>query len=98
MILISPDDLKKLRRHHYATIGLFVALWIFALGVVGAVELLDLSEGMQYTLFGTLFVAVIIQCLLQFAKRCPNCGSNLGCQLRLGIPKNCHKCGVDLRA
>ena len=97
MIIIAPDDLQQLRRHHNATIGLFVALWIFGLGVVGAIALLDLSEGTQNTLFGTLFGAVIILCLLQFAKRCPNCRSNLGLQLRLGIPKNCHKCGMGLR-
>ena len=97
MIMIYPDDLQKLRRHHNATIGLFVAFWIFALGVVGAIELLDLSEGTQDNLFGTLFGAVIIFCLLQFAKRCPNCRSNLGWQISLGIPKNCHKCGVALR-
>ena len=97
MIMISPDDLRKLRRHHYATIGLFVAFWIFALGVVGAIELLDLSEGTQNKLFATLFGAVIILCLLQFAKRCPNCRSNLAWQVRLGVPKYCRKCGVILR-
>lgn len=34
--------------------------------------------------------------ILQFAKRSPCCGANLGWQVRLGIPKNCKKCGVQL--
>ena len=97
MILISPDDLQKLRRHHTATIGLFAVFWVFALGVAAAVALLDLSEGTQYSLFGTLSGGVLILFLLQFAKRCPNCRSNLGWQLRLGVPKYCHKCGMALR-
>ena len=94
--MLWPDELQKLRRHHNATIGLFVAFWLFALGVVGAIVLLDLSEETEDNLIGTLFGAVIVLVLLQFAKRCPNCRANLGWQVRLGIPKNCHRCGVAL--
>ena len=95
--MLSQDQLRKLRRHHKATIGLFVAFWIFALGVVAAIELLDLSETTRNCLMGTLFGAVIVSGLLQFAMRCPNCGANLGWQVRLGIPKNCRKCGIALK-
>lgn len=95
--MLSEDELEKLRRHHQATIGLFVAFWICVLGAIAAIELLDLSEQMQANLIGTLFGAVVVLVLLQFAKRCPRCGANLGCQVRLGIPKNCHRCGVALR-
>jgi hypothetical protein len=95
--LLSPDEFQKLRRHHNATIGLFVAFWLFVPVVVGAIELLDLSEGTQDNLIGTLFGAAIVCSLLQFAKRCPKCQASLGWQIRLGIPKICHKCGVALR-
>ena len=96
--MLSPEELRKLRRHHNSTIGLFVAFWIYAAGMVLAIEFLDLSENTEANLMGAFFGAAIVLALLQFAKRCPSCGANLGCQVRLGIPKNCHKCGVALRA
>ena len=95
--MISRDDLEKLRRHHNATIGLFITFWICTLAVIGAIEFLDLSKNTQNALMGTLFGAVIVCVILQFSKRCPNCHSNLGWQVRLGVPKRCHKCGETLR-
>ena len=95
--MLSRDELDKLRRHHNATIGLFIAFWICALAVIGAIQLLDLSRNTQNILMGALFGAVVVSVLLQFSKRCPNCRSNLGWQVRLGVPKRCHKCGVTLR-
>ena len=95
--MLSPVELQKLHRHHNSTIGLFVAFWLYVLCVVGAIVLLDLSERTEDSLIGTLFGAVIVLSLLQFAKRCPNCRAILGWQVRLGIPRNCHKCGVVLR-
>ena len=96
--LLSPEELQKLRRHHNLTIGLFVAFWIYALGMVVAIELLELSGKTEANLIGTFFGAAIVLALVQFAKRCPKCRANLGWQVRLGVPKNCHKCGVALRA
>ena len=86
--MLSPDELQKLHRHHNATIGLFVAFWLFALSVVGATVLLDLSEATEDNLIGTLFGAVLVLALLQFAKRCPNCRANLGWQVRLSTTEN----------
>jgi uncharacterized membrane protein YeaQ/YmgE (transglycosylase-associated protein family) len=94
---MSAGEFEKLRRHHQATIGLFVAFWICVLGAIAAIELLDVSEQTQTNLIGTLFGAVIVLVLLQFSQRCPKCSANLGWQVRLGIPKNCHRCGVALR-
>lgn len=72
------------------------AFWICAVLVIGAVQFLDLSEGTERNMIGVLFGAVIVMSLLQFSKRCPKCRANLGWQLRLGIPRNCKKCGVRL--
>ncbi|NNE82977.1 MAG: hypothetical protein HKN28_03305 [Alphaproteobacteria bacterium] len=96
--MLSPEALQKLRRHHYSTIGLFVAFWIYAVSMVLAIEFLELSENTEANLIGTFFGAAIVLAILQFAKRCPKCRANLGWQVRLGVPKNCHKCGVALRA
>lgn len=95
--MLSRDALERLRRHHYASIALFVAFWIFTLGVIGAIELLDLSARTQNALMGIVFGAVVAGAALQFSKRCPTCRSNLGWQVRLGIPKQCKKCGTVLR-
>jgi len=95
--LLSPEELRKLRQHHNSTIGLFVAFWIYVLGTILAIEFLDLSERTAANLMGVLFGTVIVLGLLQFAKRCPNCGANLGWQVRLGVPRTCRKCGVALR-
>lgn len=94
---MSNNGLKKLHQHHNATIGLFVAFWVFTLIAVGVIEFFEISKRTQDSLIGTIFGAVIVLCLLQFSKRCPNCQANLGWQVRLGIPKNCHKCGASLR-
>lgn len=93
---IVSDELKKLRQHHNATIGLFVAFWLFVLVAIGVIEFFETSKRTQHSLIGTIFGAVIVLCLLQFAKRCPNCRANLGSQVQLGIPMNCRKCGVNL--
>lgn len=79
-------------------IGLFVAFWIYALCMIGTIEFLELSEKTEANLIGTFFGAAIVLVFLQFAKRCPKCRINLGWQVRLGVPKNCHKCGVSLSA
>lgn len=96
--VLSPEELRKLRRHHNATIGLFVAFWICVVGVILAIELLDLSKSTETNLMGAILAAVIVLGLLQFSKRCPECGTNLGWQVRLGIPDRCRKCGVALKA
>lgn len=96
--MLSPEELQKLRRHHISTIGLFVAFWFYAVGMILAIEFFDMPESTEANLIGTLFGAAIVLALLQFAKRCPKCRSNLGWQVRLGVPRNCHKCGVVLRA
>jgi len=94
---MAQGNLKKLRQHHNATIGLFVAFWVFALAAIGIIELVEISERTRDSILGTLFGAAIVLSLLQFSKRCPNCKKNLGWQQRLGIPKNCKKCGELLR-
>jgi hypothetical protein len=94
---ISTNDLEKLRQHHNATIGLFVAFWLFVLAAIGAIEIFDISARTRNSLTGTIFGAAIVLVLLQFTKRCPDCRANLGWQVRLGIPKNCQKCGAALR-
>jgi hypothetical protein len=86
-----------LHRHHIATIGLFVAFSIFVVVAILLIEFVFLSHGTRDSLIGTIFGAVIVLCLLQFRKRCPDCGANLGLQRRLGIPRHCAKCGVLLR-
>ena len=96
--MLSPEELLKLRRHHNATIGLFVAFWIYAVSMVVAIEFVELSERTEANMIGTFFGGAIVLALLQFTKRCPKCGANLGWQVRLGAPKNCHKCGVVLRS
>lgn len=94
---MTEDHLKSLYRHHNSTIGLFVAFWLYVLVVVLLIEFFSLSKTSQDILTGTLFGAAIVLCLLQFRKRCPDCGSNLGLQRRLGIPRTCAKCGALLR-
>lgn len=94
---MTEDDLKSLYRHHNATIGLFVAFWLFLLVVILLIELFSLSKVTQDNLIGTVFGAAVVLCLLQFKKRCPDCGANLGLQRRLGIPRKCAKCGALLR-
>ena len=94
---MNMDDLRKLHQHHTATIGLFVAFWIFFFLTIFTIECLEVSSRTQNNLIGTLFGSAIVLCLLQFRKRCPDCGANLGWQVRLGIPENCHKCGAKLR-
>ena len=94
---MSSKELEKLRQHHQATIGLFVAFWLFTLVAIGVIEFFEISERSQDSLIGTIFGGAIVLLLLQFAKRCPKCRANLGWQLRLGIPKHCHKCGAVLR-
>ena len=91
------NDQERLRRHHNATIGLFVAFWIFVPIAIGVVEFTNVSESMRESIIGTLFGAVVVMTLLQFKERCPICHANLGLQWRLGIPRNCHKCGATLR-
>ena len=88
---------RKLRRHHNATIGLFVAFWICTIAVILAVEFIDLPLSVQRNLVGTIFGAAIVAVILQFSARCPGCQANLGWQRRLGIPRTCGKCGETLR-
>lgn len=95
--MLSPENLRKLHHHHNATIGLFVAFWLYVIVAIGVIELVEISKGTQDNLIGTLFGAAIVLLLLQFAKRCPNCRAHLGCQVKLGIPKTCRKCGAVLR-
>jgi hypothetical protein len=95
--MVSPDDLRKLRQHHDATIGLFVAFWLYVIVAIGVIEFVEISEDTQKNLIGVLFGAAIVLSLLQFVKRCPNCRANLGCQVKLGIPRICRKCGAALR-
>ena len=95
--MLSPDEFEELRRHRNCTIGLFVAFWIWVIVVIAAMTLFDLSQVTQDNLIGVLGGAVIVLALLQFSMRCPNCRANLGWQVRLGIPRNCRKCGVDFR-
>jgi hypothetical protein len=94
---MTDDDLKSLYRHHNATIGLFVAFWLFVLVAVLLIEFFSLSKITQDNLMGTVFGAAIVLCLLQFKRRCPDCRANLGLQRRLGIPRKCAKCGALLR-
>lgn len=91
------SNLEKLRRHHIATIGLFVAFWLFILFAIGGIEFFEISRRTRDSLVGTIFGGAIVLSLLQFTKRCPKCRANLGWQMRLGIPKHCHKCGMVLR-
>ena len=95
--LMSANDLKKFRQHHNAMIGLFFAFWLFVLVAIGVIEYFEITRRTQDNLIGTIFGAAIVLCLLQFTKRCPICRANLGWKIRLGIPKNCHKCGAGLR-
>ena len=95
--MLSPEELQRLRRHHNSTIGLFVAFWIYAVSMILAVGFLDLSRSTKANLIGTFLGGAIVVALLQFSKRCPNCRTNLGWHVRLGIPRNCHKCGIVLR-
>ncbi|MDH3386968.1 MAG: hypothetical protein OEN02_03605 [Gammaproteobacteria bacterium] len=94
---MPAEDLRKLRQHHNATIGLFVAFWIFTPVAIVVIELFDISQRAQNALIGTIFGAAIVISLLQFSKRCPHCRANLGWQSRLGIPRHCGKCGSILR-
>ncbi len=94
---MTEDDLKSLRRHHNATIGLFFAFWIYFLIVIVVINFFPPSNTTHDNLIGTMFGAAIVLCLLQFKKCCPDCGANLGLQRRLGIPKKCAKCGVILK-
>ncbi|MDH3377417.1 MAG: hypothetical protein OEQ39_10715, partial [Gammaproteobacteria bacterium] len=82
---MSANDLTRLRQHHNATIGLFVAFWLFVLVSIGVIEFFEISKRTQDSLIGTLFGAAIVLSLLQFTKRCPNCRANLGWQVRLSI-------------
>ena len=95
--LMSANDLKKLRQHHNAMIGLFFAFWFFVLVAIGVIKFFEISKRVQDNLVGTLFGAAIVLCLLQFTKRCSISRANIGWKIRLGIPKNCHKCGASLR-
>lgn len=93
----NEDPLAKLLRHHQATIGLFVAFWIYAIAMILLIEFTDLPESWERNMIGTFFGAAIVAVLLQFSARCPRCGANLGWQRRLGIPKTCSRCGEKLR-
>ncbi len=92
-----PNDREKLRQQHYAIVGLFVACLIFSPLAILLMVLLEISPQTRNSLVGTIFGGVIVLVLLQFSKRCPGCGANLGIQLRLGIPKHCRRCGARLR-
>jgi len=94
--VLSPEELWDLRRHHNFIIGLFVAFWVCAILVIGAIQFLDLSEAMARNSIGVLFAGAIVMLALQYSKRCPRCRANLGRQARMGIPENCKKCGVRL--
>lgn len=94
---MPANELDKLRQHHNATIGLFVAFWLFTLVAIGIIEFFEISERTRDSLIGTIFGGAIVLALLQFTKRCPKCRANLGWQLRLGMPKHCHKCQAALR-
>lgn len=96
-IWVVSDKLKKLHQHHKATIGLFIAFWIFALFAIVVIEFFEISARTKDSLIGTVFGAAIVLCLLQFGRHCPYCRANLGWQVRLGVPKNCHRCGESLR-
>lgn len=95
--MASETELKKLRQHHYQTIGLFIAFWLCAVCAVLAIEFLDLSERTTNSLVGALFGAAIVAVWLQFSARCPGCRANLGWQSRLGVPEHCRRCGMALR-
>ncbi|MDH3219014.1 MAG: hypothetical protein OEO19_05710 [Gammaproteobacteria bacterium] len=94
---MPTNELRKLRQHHNATIGLFVAFWIFTPTAIVVIEFFDVSQRTRDALIGTIFGAAIVLSLLQFSKRCPYCRANLGWQARLGIPGHCRKCGSILR-
>lgn len=64
------------------------------LAVFASVFFFDLSAASERYLMAILFAAVIPLFVLQFSKRCPRCGANLGWQVRMGIPRNCKRCAV----
>lgn len=94
---MTEEDLKRLHRHHLATIGLFIAFWIFFVVAILIVEFFPITKPIQDSLIGAIFGAALVLCLLQFKERCPDCRANLGLQMALGIPRQCTKCGAILR-
>lgn len=93
---LSHEQLQDLRRHASRTVRWFVIFYIYMLIVFGAHMFFEPPEFISQLMIAVLFAAVIPAVMLQFAKRCPKCGANLGWQVRLGIPPNCKKCGVRL--
>ena len=94
---MNSDDREKLRRHHQATIGLFVAFWICCPLAILALEFGAVSPLFERSLIGTIFGVAIVLVLLQFRHRCPSCRARLGLQWSLGIPRRCGRCGERLR-
>ncbi len=82
---MTEDQLENLFRHHNATIGLVIAFWIYVPVVTLLIEFFSVSKNTQDILMGTRSGAANVLCRLQFRKHCPDCGSNLGWQRRLGI-------------
>ena len=93
----NQDPLAKLLRHHQATIGLFVAFWIYTVAMILVIEFFDIPESWQSSMIGAMFGGAVVAVMLQFKARCPDCRARLGWQRRLGIPKRCRNCGAKLR-
>lgn len=90
---LTPDEDARLRRHERWMTGTFIVSMVlfvaFLLHPFGA-------QAAKLTWLGAVAL-VFLSGGLQFLRRCPRCGANIGTQTRLRRPAACRRCGTRLR-
>ncbi len=90
---LNPQEDARLRRWQRWMIRSFVVSMILFIIVM----ISPMGETVRFILWICAVTLVVVSAGLQFSRRCPRCGANIGTQTRLTLPAACKRCGVRLR-
>jgi hypothetical protein len=89
---LSPRKFAKLRRRQRLMFIIFFASMILFI----VVALGSFGEQTRFILWLSAILLIVIYSGLQFTRRCPRCGANIGWQTRLKMPSACARCGTRM--
>jgi len=76
---------------------LMIASFVLGMILLVAAVLLPLPAWARFPTWLLAILLALASTVLQFSRRCPRCGANIGTQARLVLPAACRRCGVSLR-